>query len=309
MRGDGPEPARGGSPGPAEERVRELARLFLKLGTIAFGGPAAHIAMMDDEVVRRRGWLAREQFLDLVGAVNLIPGPNSTEMAIHIGLLRAGWRGLVVAGTCFILPAVLIVLAVAWAYVLYGTLPQAAALLYGIKPVIIAIVAQALWSLGRKAVSGPLTGVVGAAVVGLAFLGVNEILLLLAGGILVMVGGATRASHGRAVAGGVATGALALTGPPSAWAAAASGVASVSLWKLTAATFSSRFSGPISCSAWAGSQTNNSLTPSRWASSPLVRSLPPRPSSATSWPVSRGRSSPPLAFSSPPSCSWRRAIL
>lgn len=234
MRGDGPEPARGGSPGPAGQRVRELARLFLKLGTIAFGGPAAHIAMMDDEVVRRRGWLDREQFLDLVGAVNLIPGPNSTEMAIHIGLLRAGWRGLVVAGTCFILPAVLIVLAVAWAYVRYGTLPQAAALLYGIKPVIIAIVAQALWSLGRKAVSGPLTGVVGAAVVGLAFLDVNEILLLLAGGILVMVGGVTRASHGRAVAGGVATGALALTGPSSAWAAAASGVASVSLWKLTA---------------------------------------------------------------------------
>jgi chromate transporter len=106
-------------------RLRELALLFLKLGTVAFGGPAAHVAMMEDEVVRRRGWLTREAFLDYLGATALIPGPNSTELAIHIGLARAGWPGLLVAGACFILPAALIVGALAWAYVRYGALPQA----------------------------------------------------------------------------------------------------------------------------------------------------------------------------------------
>ena len=129
----------------------DLARLFLKLGTLGFGGPAAHIAMMEDEVVRRRGWLSRERFLDLLGATNLIPGPNSTEMAIHVGHERAGWRGLVVAGVCFIAPAFLIVLACAWAYTRYGTLPAAEGLLRGVKPAIIAIVLQALWGLGRTA--------------------------------------------------------------------------------------------------------------------------------------------------------------
>src|SRR6266446_5150638 len=102
----------------------ELASLFLRLGTIAFGGPAAHIALMEDEVVRRRGWLSRAQFLDLVGATNLIPGPNSTELAIHIGYRQSGWTGLVVAGSCFILPAMLIVAGIAWAYVRFGTLPE-----------------------------------------------------------------------------------------------------------------------------------------------------------------------------------------
>jgi len=118
----------------------ELARLFLKLGTLAFGGPAAHIAMMEEEIVRRRGWLDHERFLDLLGATNLIPGPNSTEMAIHIGLVRAGWRGLVVAGSCFILPAMLIVWFLASLYVRYGSLPEATFLLYGIQPVIIIFV-------------------------------------------------------------------------------------------------------------------------------------------------------------------------
>src|SRR6187431_3625489 len=116
-------------------RLWELAALFLKLGTIAFGGPAAHIAMMEDEVVRRRGWLTRDEFLDLLGATNLIPGPNSTEMAIHIGRRRAGWPGLLVAGACFILPAALIVTAIAWAYVRFGQLPKAEGVLYGVKPV------------------------------------------------------------------------------------------------------------------------------------------------------------------------------
>jgi chromate transporter len=164
--------------------LAELACLFLKLGTISFGGPAVHIAMMEDEVVRRRRWLAREEFLDLLGATNLIPGPNSTEMAIHIGQRRAGIAGLLVAGACFILPAMLIVLVCAWAYVRYGALPQAEAILYGVKPVIVAIVLQALWGLARSAVkSAPLAGIAAAAVAFACF-GANELLLLLGGGIL-----------------------------------------------------------------------------------------------------------------------------
>ena len=164
--------------------MKELAWLFLKLGTIGFGGPAAHIAMMEDEVVRRRGWVTREKFIDLVGATNLIPGPNSTEMAIHIGHTRAGFPGLLVAGACFILPATLIVMACAWAYVRFGALPQVDGILYGVKPVIIAVVLQALSSLGRVAVKTPLLAGVGIAAVGFSILGVNELLLLLVAGVL-----------------------------------------------------------------------------------------------------------------------------
>jgi len=174
-------------PQSAPGSLGELARLFLKLGTIAFGGPAAHIAMMEEEVVRRRRWLDHERFVDLLGATNLIPGPNSTEMAIHIGLLRAGWKGLVVAGSCFILPAMLIVWGLAALYVKYGALPEAAWLLYGVKPVIIAIVVQALWGLGKAAIKGPLTALAGGAVIVLFFLGANEILLLFAAGFAVML--------------------------------------------------------------------------------------------------------------------------
>ena len=140
-----------------------LAQLFLKLGTIAFGGPAAHIAMMHTEVVERRRWMEEQEFLDLVGATNLIPGPNSTELAIHLGRVRAGWQGLLVAGACFIFPATLIVLAFAWAYSRYGSTAQAEGLLYGITPVVVAIVVHALWGLLRTAVKGPLLAVVGAA--------------------------------------------------------------------------------------------------------------------------------------------------
>lgn len=165
---------------------RELAILFLKLGVIGFGGPAAHIAMMEDEVVRRRRWMKNDEFLDLLGATNLIPGPNSTEMAIHIGHRQAGWPGLLIAGICFIFPAVLIVIASAWAYVRYGSLPQVAGILYGIKPVVIAIVLQALWKLGRSAIKTVLLGALAIAATALALLGVNELLILAGGGLIVM---------------------------------------------------------------------------------------------------------------------------
>ena len=168
------------------DALREVVRLFLRLGFTAFGGPAAHIAMMHDEVVVRRGWMAEQHFLDLVGATNLIPGPNSTEMAIHIGYERAGWRGLIAAGICFIMPAVLIVLALAWAYVEYGNTPQGDALMYGIKPVIIAIVVQALSRLVPTALKGPLLATIGIGALALYLLGVNELLVLFGGALLVV---------------------------------------------------------------------------------------------------------------------------
>ena len=167
------------------DRLRELAWLFLRLGTIAFGGPAAHIAMMEDEVVRRRGWVTRETFLDMIGACNLIPGPNSTEMAIHIGHRRAGFGGLAVAGACFIVPAVVITIAVAWAYVRFGSLPQVNGILYGVKPVIIAVVAQALWRLGQTATRTPMLIGVTLLAVAAGFAGLNEIALLFAAGLAV----------------------------------------------------------------------------------------------------------------------------
>ncbi len=172
--------------GKQKTPLRSLAWLFLKLGTIAFGGPAAHIAMMEDEVVRRRQWLSREEFLDLLGAANLIPGPNSTEMAIHIGHRQAGWAGLVVAGVCFIVPAALIVTAFAWAYVRYRALPEVAGILYGVKPVIIVIVLQALFLLGRTALKTRFLGVIAVVGVGLTLAGVHELLVLLGGGVSAM---------------------------------------------------------------------------------------------------------------------------
>ena len=158
--------------------LTELALFFLRLGTTAFGGPAAHIAMMEDELVRRRKWLSREKFLDLLGASNLIPGPSSSELAIHIGYLRAGWRGLVVGGVCFILPAAILVGCIAWAYVRFGHLPAAAALLYGVKPVVVAVILQALWGLGRTAVKSSLLAVAGVICIVLSFLGVNALFML-----------------------------------------------------------------------------------------------------------------------------------
>jgi chromate transporter len=173
--------------GSQRASLSELALLFLRLGFTAFGGPAAHIAMMRDEVVNRRKWMDDQQFLDLIGATNLIPGPNSTEMAIHTGYLRAGFAGLIVAGSAFIFPAMLIVLALSWVYVRFGTTPVAENLLYGIQPIVIAIIAQALIGLGKKAVTGNLTAFVGLGVLILYFVNVNEIALLFGGGIAVMV--------------------------------------------------------------------------------------------------------------------------
>jgi chromate transporter len=156
----------------------EVALLFLRLGATAFGGPAAHTAMMRDEVVTRRKWLTDEEFLDLMSACNFIPGPNSTELAIHIGHRRAGFRGLVVAGACFILPAALITLGFAWLYVHFGRLPQANASLYGVKPVIVAVVVQALWGLGRTAVKTKTLALVGIAAAIATLLGAHELLVL-----------------------------------------------------------------------------------------------------------------------------------
>jgi chromate transporter len=170
----------------------ELGLLFLRLGSTAFGGPAAHIAMMRDEVVRRRGWLSEERFLDLLGATNLIPGPNSTEMAIHIGWDRRRWSGLTVAGLAFIVPAMLITWAFAWAYVRFGSLPSAGWILYGVKPVILAVIVQAIWSLTPKAAKTSFLRVLGIlAVVATAF-GVNEILVLFAAGAIAVVAAGPR---------------------------------------------------------------------------------------------------------------------
>ena len=188
-------------------RLGEVAALFLKLGLFAFGGPAAHIAMMREEVVRRRRWLEDQEFLDMVGATNLIPGPNSTELAIHLGHRRAGWKGLFTAGGLFIVPAVLIVLGIAILYVEYGTTPAFEWALYGIKPVVIAIILKALLGLGKTAMKGPMTAAIGVAVLAGYLLGVNELLLLAAAGVV-----ATGARFGGRLAGG---GAAALALPAS----------------------------------------------------------------------------------------------
>jgi chromate transporter len=164
--------------------VKQLSLLFLKLGTLAFGGPAAHIAMMEDEVVRKKNWISHERFLDLIGATNLIPGPNSTEMAIHIGYLREGWRGLLLAGVCFILPASLITLALAHLYVVYGAIPQLQPFVAGIRPAIIAVILAAVFRLSRPLLKNRVAAILGVLVLVLNFAGVDELLLLLAAGVL-----------------------------------------------------------------------------------------------------------------------------
>jgi chromate transporter len=179
----------------------EIAALFLRLGTTAFGGPAAHIAMMEEEVVRRRGWLSREEFLDLVGATNLIPGPNSTELAIHIGHARAGWAGLVVAGLCFIAPAALMAGALAWGYLRFGALPAAGGLLYAVQPVVVAVILQALLGLGRTAIRSRGLALLAALAVIARAAGVNELAVLFGAGALGALArmGATRRAAGAAL--------------------------------------------------------------------------------------------------------------
>ena len=167
--------------------LRELASLFTRLGFTAFGGPAAHIAMLHDEVVTRRGWMTEQHFLDLIGATNLIPGPNSTEMIMHVGKERGGWKGMIVAGSCFILPAALLVTMLAWAYVTFGATLQGQSLLYAVKPVVMVIVIQALIKLGRKAVKSWLLGAIGLAVFALYLYGVNELALLFGTAVLMLI--------------------------------------------------------------------------------------------------------------------------
>ena len=175
--------------------MKQLAALFLRLGITAFGGPAAHIAMMRDEVVDRRRWMTDSEFLDLLAATNLIPGPNSTEMAIHIGYKRGGLPGLVTAGVCFIVPACLLVMLIAWGYTRYGETPQVAWLTYGVSPVIIAIILQAVWKLARSVSGGVTSTVIGVAATVLAIGGVNELALLAGGGVVALVArGAGRAT-------------------------------------------------------------------------------------------------------------------
>jgi chromate transporter len=183
------------SPDRPRARVRDLALVFTRLGTTAFGGPAAHIALMEREVVEHRRWLTRETFLDLLGAANLIPGPNSTELAIHVGYDQRGVRGLVVAGACFIAPAMLIVMALGWAYTRYGSVPAVAGVLYGVKPVMIAIVVQALWKLARTAIKSWELGAIGVIAAASTLLGVHELVVLAGAGLLAMAGrAAARAS-------------------------------------------------------------------------------------------------------------------
>ena len=208
----------------------ELAGLFLKLGITAFGGPAAHIAMMENEVVHRRHWISREEFLDLLGATNLIPGPNSTEMAIHIGHRRAGWAGLLVAGSCFIFPAALIVGILSWAYVHFGRLPQAEGVLYGIKPVVLAIVLQAIWRLARSALKTRLLMMAGIAASVVSFLGANELVLLFSTGIFIA---AFKSMLSRKSAGASGLLPALWLGIPTAGATTATGVAtSFGLWPM-----------------------------------------------------------------------------
>lgn len=175
---------------PKEEqivRLKEITIVFLRLGTTAFGGPAAHVAMMDDEIVKKRNWLTKEEFLDLYGATNLLPGPNSTELAIHLGYVRGGWKGLILAGFSFIVPAVVIVLILASIYSQYGSLPQLSGIMYGIKPVIIAVVLQALIRMGKSAIKGWVAAGLAVLATLLTFIGIHELTLLFGIGIVMML--------------------------------------------------------------------------------------------------------------------------
>jgi len=169
-----------------KQDLKEVARFFLRLGFTAFGGPAVHIAMMRNEAVVKRKWMSEQHFLDLVGATNLIPGPNSTEMAIHIGRERAGWRGLVIGGLCFIMPAVLITLCFAWLYKSYGQLPQVQPFVYGIKPAIIAVIIAAIYPLAVKSLQTVELAIIGVVCLALCFFGISQLIILFGAGFVAM---------------------------------------------------------------------------------------------------------------------------
>ena len=217
---------------PASPSIRETAAVFLRLGTTAFGGPAAHIALMEDEVVTRRGWLSREQFLDYLGATNLIPGPNSTELAIHIGLARHGLLGLAIAGGCFIAPAALIVTAIAWAYARYGTLPAVVAVFNGITPVVLAVIAQALWKLGQSAIKSLALAVVALLSVVALGAGAHELAVLLVAGCICGLMTATTRVRNALVLAAVSWARVAMNAGALDVGVAATASAPFSLWTL-----------------------------------------------------------------------------
>lgn len=208
---DGPPFTRGPAPSAAHGPLREVALVFLRLGATAFGGPAAHIALFRHEFVGRRRWLSEQRYLDLLGAANLLPGPTSTEMAIAIGRDRAGWSGMLVSGVLFILPASIIVLLLAMLYERFGSLPEVGWLLYGMQPVVVAVVAHAVLGLARAALPSPLTVGVGMGAALLALLRVDPLLLLVAGGVIVT---ATRFAGSRPDAGALLVSGTAVPDPP-----------------------------------------------------------------------------------------------
>lgn len=212
-------------------RLTELAGLFLKLGLIGFGGPAAHIGLMEQEVVQKRAWIDRDHFLDLVGATNLIPGPNSTEMAIHIGYIRAGWPGLIVAGASFIAPAFAITVTLAWMYVQYAELPAVEPFLLGIKPAVIAVILGAVYRLGRQALKSWLLAGVAILVIAASMLGLNAAVALLGGAALGMLLLHARDLHLSTSL--LSMGAIALSGASRFGAALQSGSQDVSLIRLS----------------------------------------------------------------------------
>src|SRR6266403_3278514 len=193
-----------------QKGLGEIAWAFLRLGLMAFGGAVAHIALMEDEFVRRRAWLSREEFVDRVGAVNLLPGPSSTEMVIYLGYLRGGFPGLLIAGAAFILPSALLMCVMAWAYVQYGAMPQIAGVLWGVKPVVVVLIAQAVWSLGKTVLKSRELMVIAVLVLGLAAVHVVTLALLIGTGAAWIVanrfGQSRDAQNGIASVAGVASG-------------------------------------------------------------------------------------------------------
>jgi chromate transporter len=212
--------------GEGRGTLGEIAKEFLRLGFVAYGGPAAHIAMMEERYVRWRGWLTRERFLDLLGAASLLPGPSSTEVAIYLGEIRGGIAGLIVAGACFILPAAVLVMALASGYIKYGAMPQVAGLLFGIKPVVVALIAQAVWNLGKTALKSVWLSVLAIVAIGLAVWGASPLIVLIGAGVLcVLIREGTKVVQDKAAVAG-------LLGTGAAGASAAIGLLPVFLYFL-----------------------------------------------------------------------------